>query len=210
MQDLANLRSKRDCLTFARNYGLLFKSPPEPGYHETVSVWLARAGELRGALTMYALMEALVNSAAEQRPTILDQLKASIRPFRARLGRDGHILDQYTLAEQATILIAELINAHMPRSGVAATALLEQEDKHGRWSIATGAPPTFFWHPQFNDLVELAHFMLALSVMERLPVRLCQGCPRVFVPDPPDRLYHNDRCGAAARQRLSRARKKTT
>ena len=206
--DLANMRTKKDGLAFAHVYGLLFESKPRPGYNEPFSRWLGYARELRGALTMHAHAYALPRCDAEHKDGISQKLKASITPFRARLGSDGHgFLDQYTLEEQANILVAEVINAHLPQSRVAATALLEQEDEHGHWSIGKGAPPSFLWYPQFDNLVEFAHFMLALSAMSRLPVRACQGCTRVFVPDPPDKLYHSERCADAARQRLRRTRK---
>lgn len=204
--DLANLRTKRDGLLFASRYGLLFAPHPKPGYKESFGQWLDHARDLRGALTLYSLSNQAVSNKAKDKDAVLQTLKESLRPFRARLGPDGHeFLDRYSVKEQANIVIGEVVNAHLPQSRVAATALLYQEDEHGQWSVGTGAPPSFLWHPRFGSLLELAHFMLAAALMGRLEVRACKGCRRVFVPDPSDRLYHSSRCANAARQRNRRA-----
>src|SRR5437762_3584895 len=148
------MRTEADGLAFARSYGLLFASQPKPGYRESFRGWLGHARDVRGALTMYAHTHALAGgNDVKDEGAILQELKTSIAPFRARLGpNDRRALDQYTLEEQANILIAEIINARLPPSAVAATALLEQEDEHGRWSVAKGAPPSFLWCPRFSSL----------------------------------------------------------
>jgi hypothetical protein len=146
-------------------------------------------------------------ASSETRDEATQRLRAAIAPFRAHLRADLHTwLDGYTLDHQAAILIAEIVNAHLPRQRIIATPLLEQSDEHSVYRVATDAKAEYWRAPDCTTLVEFAHHMLALALQRQLPIRLCRGCPRVFVADPPDRLYLDERCGATYRQRARRAK----
>jgi hypothetical protein len=204
--ELAAVQNKRDIPAFARQFGLLLS--PDP-HTERISDWLATARDLRAALTMYTQIGAIAAADSVEQADELKRLKTTIAPYRASATPEWRaLLDQFDLPQQANILIAEIANAHLPAQGIMATALLEQTDAAGTWRIATGATPDFLWGPRFDNLVELAHHMLALTIVMQVPIRTCAGCPRVFVPDPPNKRYHDERCASRARQRAKRTRAK--
>ena len=156
---------------------------------------------------MYAQMRSIAAATPDKKAVELKRLEATIAPYRANAAPEWKaLLEELDLSQQANVFIAEIANAHLPAQGIMATALLEQTDDAGSWRIATGVTPDFLWGPRFSNLVELAHHMLALTIVMQVPIRACLGCRRSFVPDPPNKLYHDDRCAGRARQRAKRER----
>lgn len=204
---LAAVRTKGDAIAFARSYGLLFTRSPKPGDQESLSDWLLQARELQRALTMHAQAQAFSDAPDDQKEGVAQALRKSIAPYRSRLDLQAQtFLDLRTIDQQASILIAEIVTAHLPPQRLLASASLEQDSEHGVVLAASGAKPAYFWSPRIGTLVQFAYHMLALALQSGLPVRVCPGCNRVFVPDPADKHYHSKECGAAARQRAHRLR----
>lgn len=190
-------------LEFAETHGLLWHGPGQVGteeLREPLSKWF------------FAGLEFLVTSGLYFRIR-QSQEEGSAKPVRSflRRWRDAGVFkrirlsdDDSKLLDSACIQLAERISLGMEDctpTFFAACGLL-------RDGVKVGGAGDFRFVNDPGSLVGAAHYRLAFLVSNKKPIRECEECGEVFVPEDPRQRYHT-KCGNRKRQRERREKLKT-
>jgi hypothetical protein len=203
--ELAAVEQPEDAVAVASRFGLLRSRPGAPLARERFTVWQEVAGNLSGILKLYVLLR---ESATDEAAAM--QLRQMMREFRQHAD-DGQrsFLDGYDTGPQASIVIAEAVNAGLggATERLVSAASVEQH-QHG--NVVRGEPDHFFFAPELINLEGLAYHQLALTLADGSDIFICARCERARPRTHGNQKHCNTRCRNQKNIRAYRARQTAT
>ena len=179
-------RNDAQILQFVNDYGLLVHGPDADDLREPVAEFDAQASLLRAIVRLNrATGEATKGDAGQ-----LEIVRATI----PMLGLDVSTSSDDELLAQASVAIAMLISDQLQGTswGIEAACVYDQPDNAPGIFQFTGVPPT---------LLAWAYYQLAMLLVERQSLLLCQGCETLFVQRHPRQSFCEPPCSARYRNR---------
>lgn len=184
-----NNRDPRAVLSFVRRYGLLWHGAEDLGSgecQEPLSKWWEEARILALTGDFYVRLK--------------DSLEAgSVEPIRASpMDWTDVFADEAPndrgLMDQASVFLAECISINMEGCsfGIASSVQLDVKPHGPGVFLLSHSPP---------NLVSAAYAQLAMSIVNRAPIKECAGCGRMFVPESGKQKYHSKSCASTNRWR---------
>jgi len=192
--DLNNLDAQR-AVAFARRYGLLWHGADELGTgrcREPLRDWWIQSHVFALTADLYVRLKeaAKTGSADELRTSPLDFMEAI---------EGGDPEDDGFCIEAASLYLAEAISFNLKGTqlGVSSSLGLDVKRRGSLTFLLTQNPP---------NLVAAAYVQLAMAMVNRAPMKECQGCGRMFIPESGKQKYCTKSCASTSRWRRWKTR----
>jgi hypothetical protein len=202
--ELAAVEQPTDAVAFACRFGLLRARPDAAVAREPFTVWQQVARSLTGILKLYVLVR---ESATDESAAM--QLAQIMRELRRHADAQRSFLDGYDARRQASIVIAEAVNAGLGGATerlVSAASVEQHQQRH----VIRGEPDHFFFAPELINLEGLAYHQLALTLADRSDIFICDRCERPRPRTHGNQKHCSTRCRNQKNIRARRARQAAT
>lgn len=190
MYDLAAVRRPPDALAFVQRYGLLRHGPEQDDHRERYQELEKEALRLSNVLRLHTIIALAVGNDREEANDAIRELwsiEPDLRPiFEARAANDDELIDQ------ATHIVAVMTNEGLAGVDFKVEPSINYEGgKRGDFSLCA-------WSP---TLLGSIYHQLALSIVNRVPLRACVECRRYFPVKDKRQQFCSPTCSSRARQR---------
>ena len=179
-------RTHAQILQFVNDYGLLTHGPKAAKLREPVAEFDRQASLLRAIVRLNRATGEAVKGDADQ----LEIVRATIPMLgiESLTGSDEEVL------AQASVAIAMLVSDQLRATtwGIEASCFYDQPDN---------APGFFQFTAVWPTLLSGAYFQLAMLMVDRQPLRVCEGCETLFVQHDPRQSFCGPACSARYRNR---------
>lgn len=200
-----------DLIAFVRRHGLLWHGPKNVGTgecRESLKDWQSMSGLLACIIDFYTrLKEADASDSAEPlRAGYVDWVEYAVSGLREHSrsrGFPNHLSlsaaealanDSNALKEYSSLLLGDLVSAKLENCNVGIMSSLGTD-------IENEDALSFALSPKEHDLETSAYVQLAMLMVQRVPLRSCPGCGRMFVPKSGKQTYHSKSCASTSRWR---------
>jgi hypothetical protein len=185
---------------FVRHYGLLWHGADNEAseFKEPLDVWLRESLTLAFIGSLYqkitrAVAEDITQGSAAPVKGFLNQYDIYFPQVRS----EDRLFDRRYIAEVTCWLQDQLNNGMQGRNGVRC-----------EWGVVATGPGdlSLMQHPP--DLLSHTYATFAVLMANRVPLKTCPGCGRLFVPKDSRQKWHRPGCGSTKRGQAKREREK--
>lgn len=185
---------------FVRHYGLLWHGADNEAseFKEPLDVWLGESLTLGFIGSLYqkitrAVAEGITQGSAALVKGFLNQYSIYFPQVRSE---DPHF-DRRYISEATCWLQNQLNNGMQGRNGVRC-----------EWGVVATGPGEFSLMQHPPELLSHAYATFAVLMANKVPLKTCPGCGRLFVPKDIRQKWHSPGCGSTKRGQDKRARDK--
>ncbi len=178
----------RRATAFVRRYGLLWHGAEDLGSgncREPLAEWWKESYAFALTADLYVRLKAAVRTGSAQ-----DLRTSPMNWMEAVVG--GDLEDDQFCIEAASVVLAEMISLNLKGCNLSVSSSLGL-DVDGR------GPLTFLLAQNPPDLVTAAYAQLAMAMVNKAPMKECQGCGRMFIPQSGKQKYCTKSCASTSR-----------
>ncbi len=187
----AGIERPADAVAFAERYGLLWNGPDAKRHRESIGEWQREADKIDWILYLYNTVRAAIKGNQQA----IDTLRAQ---YHSQYPAEA-ILDDNELLAAASIAIGDNISDGL--RAVSARVIAASAYENGKIG-------EFLFAPTAANLLGMLYHQLAILVVNRFEVRVCDGCGAVFPVHDKRQRYCTGACANRARFRRHVERKR--
>jgi hypothetical protein len=194
--DLADLVSDpanpdpRNAITFVRRHGLLWHGEKDLGSgkcRESLEEWWDEACTLAATTDLYVRLKDSVRSGSAE-PLLTGPIDY------AAFEDDSITKNTESLIEFTSLFLAEMISTRLEGCSLGITSSMSID-------VKSREPLSFLLMQNPTDLVSGAYIQLAQAMANRVPVEVCPGCGKMFMPESGKQKYCTTSCANTSRWR---------
>lgn len=201
--ELAAVTDQPRALAFVQRFGLLHCGPGTTRARERLDTMLDDAHGVRCAVLLYTAVNRAMHGDHDEAAQALNDLRGRLAPLLCAVFQQDPATDQERMAS-ATKLVAMMVSEGLADVRSAVTAAME-------WDIEgeeAPGPGDFRFAPRPADLLGYAYHHFALEIVNRAPMRKCEGCARAFVIADRRQRFCSPTCATRARSRRFQERRR--
>jgi len=195
---IANIQNPDDAVAFATKFGLLWSGPDADEYREDYELWSQEAVLLLSTLQMYAWLQDAIDGNEKALALLWKYGPLAYAPlFEIDIPDDNDDL----LLERVSVSIAWIVSRGLAgvEEGLVATVEYEK-DTPGKFVLSS--------RPQ--SLVGAAYHGLALTIANRVSLKACDQCGKLFPVTHGARLYCSETCSYRSRHKRWKEKKEAS